>query len=377
MSTENKVKPLDQLLMRLARIEAVFGSDVYVSYTHAYVWQANQICHVFFGLFFGLLLLWSFCGSPTGVLIGLGIYVAKELVDYLIAVRLSEGVFPVNKIEVARDCIVDVLFVAGGVFVAVSMEPSAVRLYCGEPSLTITQWVALLSFASVLGIFLLMRKLFLGPKRAFDKSGMSWLVRLSTVPSNFSRTELPALREEIPGFARGNGSFRHLVVSGPPQSGRTTFAQSIGGDATAAQRRVRSLTAQRLLEKKRIGFETPSARAQPYQVAEAELVIVDGLDASSVRGHARSLPEMDEMLGRLVDVGDTTIFQVPLREPAHDSGEPRSLGDKPRKLPQIVWVIDDMSAAEPLRSAIARKFEGKAKLVLLQDRLQRRMRLEE
>jgi hypothetical protein len=376
MTTENDLGFFDAQLRKLARKTSVFGSDVYVNYTHEYVWQANQIGHVFIGLFFGLLLLWLSCGSRIGLLIGLGLYVIKELIDYLITVRLSEGVFPPKKTEVARDCIADLLFVAGGAFVAISVAPSVVAPYCNSYDVSAEQWLALLSFAGIICFFLLTRIHFLKPKRAFDKSGMSWLARLSDFPDNFCPKELPGLKKEIPSFARGKSSFQHLVVSGPPQSGRTTLAQSIGGDATAAQRQVRSLAAQRLFEKTRVGFETPSAKAQPHQVAEADLVIVDGITVFPDQEDPKAGLVLDEMLNELVDVDGTTVFHKRVCE-LDDDGSPQPIGVEPRDLPQTVWVFDDDESAEQLRSAVEKKFGQSVELVSLQGKLKRRMRLEE
>ncbi len=377
MSTDHALNPLDRLLRRLARYSSIFGSDVYVSYTHAYVWQANQLCHVFIGLIFALLLLWFSCGSRAAVAVGVGIYAVKELIDYLIAVRLSEGVFPVDRIEVARDCIVDTLFVAGGALIAIAMAPADFRLYCVGHDLTPDRVLAISSVVVVTALFLLMRRLCLEPKRKFDKSGMLWLARLSTFPKNFSSETPVGVTDEIPGFAREDCQFRHLVISGPPRSGRTTLAQSIGGDATAAMRCIRYLTAQRLLEKTRTGFETPSAREQPYQVGEADLVIVDGVAAFHGPGEARSVAAVRKTLDRLVDAGTSTIFQEPLREWPRDGGQPRPLGNTSRDLPQTTWVVDDLDLAEPLRAALEDKFETSVKLVKLEGRLRHRMRLEE
>lgn len=354
------------LLRALARIDTVFGSDVYVSYSHQYAWQANQFGHVLIGLGATLFLGWVFSDYLLAFAVVGVVYFVKETLDALIAIKLAENVFPVGKREILFDGAVDFLFVGFGSALAMTADPAArvSDLFLdpdAPPAMAaeLADWLFAAVFLALLAFFLLVRRPYLLTKRAFDKSDMPQLVRLSTFPNNFAGADWRDLVQAIDLFARGGpAAAGHLVVTGPPKSGRSTLAKAIGGDATAERRMVRYVTASRLMEKRRAGFETPSAYAQPYQVGEADLVIIDDLPVDLLRHPAGA----EAAISQLIDVAPgRSIFEEPIR--ASEDAPP---GGKPRPMPQVVWTIDDPETAREVAAALPRRFpDRETKLIEL------------
>ncbi|MGD9535649.1 MAG: hypothetical protein AB7P52_03475 [Alphaproteobacteria bacterium] len=376
---------LDRLLGLLARQDTAFGSDIYVSYTHQYVWQANQFGHALIGLAVVLIASWFSC-SPEWALLGVVvIYGLKELIDFLIAVRLAEGVFPVNRREAALDGVTDFGFVALGGLIGYAMAPAAcVGRLTGFDAVpagslaSIGSWPALGAIVGIVAFFLIARRPYLRKKRSFDKSNLPHFVRLPTFPDNFAVPPgtLPALAERILALATEAAQTSQIVVTGPARSGRTTLGLAIGGEATAALRRVRYLSATRLAEKAQAPFELESAPEQPYAVGEATLVVVDEIAGPVLSGDpAAALAEMVEARWH---GGTTTVFQRPLApRPADPLEEPAiPPGAQPRPtLPAIVWIIDDEVAAPGFLAALQARFPDAAiELVTLRGPLARLMR---
>lgn len=376
---------LDRVLATLARNESVFGSDIYVSYSHEYVWQANQFGHALIGLVPSLILTWLTC-SPEWVLLGVvAVYCVKELIDFLIAVRLTEGVFPVRLREAAADGLADIAFVAGGALIAYTMAPVACvgrftdlgEAVAATSLVGVGSWPALAAFVALVVFFLMVRRIYLKQKRSFDKSGMPQYVRLATFPSNFAVEphDLPVLAARIAALALGQARTTQLIITGPAGSGRTTLGLAIGGDATTALRPVRYLSAVRLAEKAQAPFERTPAPTQPHAVAEADLVVVDEL-AKQVLG-----TDPRETLRNLVEAkwsgGITTVFQRPLAARPAGDGEPAiPAGAQPRaELPGIVWVVDHESAVPAFHAALTERFPGATiEVIRLRGPLRREMR---
>ncbi|MFC3231172.1 ATP-binding protein [Marinibaculum pumilum] len=349
-----------EILRALARLDTVFGSDVYVSYSHEYAWQANQFGHVLIGLAATFAFGWLLSDYLLAFAAVAILYFLKELIDALIAIRLAPGVFPVDRREILLDGLVDFGFVLAGGALAWAADPASMLadLTTAAPAEAgarreLADWLFILFLVLLLAFFMTVRRPCLAAKRAFDKSNLPQLVRLSTFPQNFADDDWPALAAEIAAFASGSGSGTadQLVISGPPDSGRSTLAKAIGGDASACLRKVRYITASRLVEKRRIGFEHPSAPKQPWQLGEAGLVIVDDLPVAFLEAASPA-----KAVSRLIDVADgETIFEQPLRSDGEAGAAPAAL----RPLPGIVWVVDDAAAARRLLDGLQARFPGR------------------
>lgn len=331
---------IDRCLARLARIESVFGSDVYVDYSHVYVWQANQFGHLLIGVFATLLFGWTLGSYAAGWIAVGALYAGKEAIDAGIALRVQVGVFSLDKREVLSDGLVDFLFVLFGGALVFAADPRATSGLTIFPEFHPAPWVLAVVCGAVLAFFLVVRRPFLARKHAFDKSGLPQLVRLSTFPDAFGEraaTVVPRLE----GFARRGESAEigQIVITGDRGSGRSSLAKSIGGDATAMRRKVRYISAGRLIEKRRAGSESVAASEQPHPVGDADLIIVDDLSGDLLgafgegRGAVSALIDPDDGGGlSLFELSPRTAEGAPIRDP--------------RPAPQVVWVIDDREAAQ-------------------------------
>ena len=353
-----------RVLERLAAVDTVFGSDVYVDYSHRYVWQANQFGHLLIGAFATLLIGWGIGRYDLGAAVVLGIYALKEGIDAAIALGLRQSDFSLDRREILADGAVDFSFVALGAAWIVAAAPGSGSGWL-EGGLTLPSWALPALLVGTLLFFEFVRRPFLARKDAFDRSGLPQLVRLSTFPAG--TIDDP---QAIETFARrGEGSGGQWVITGAPGSGRSTLGKSMGGDATAHQRRVRYLSGSRLLEKRTVGREPVSAPTQPYQLGEADLVIIDDLPSPFLR----ALGSGGEQISALIDpdAGEgRSIFEL---SPLDEAGNPVR---DPRSLPQIVWIIDDPEAArEFAEQALPARFpEGSIALIQLAGRLSDRRR---
>ena len=245
-----------------------------------------------------------------------------------------------------------VLVFLGGALVFTA-DPRATSGLGWFPEFHPASWLLIVACAVVLIFFLTVRRPFLARKAAFDKSGIPQLVRLSTFPDAFG-TSAETIVPTIESFAREGGAagVRQFVITGAPGSGRSSLAKSIGGDATAQRRKVRFLSAGRLIEKRRAGSEPVSAPGQPYAVAEADLVIIDDLSADLLA----ALGQGEAGVRALVDAPHSKGLSIFELAPLAADGKPLS---DPRPLPQLVWVIDDRSSAANFHAVgLAARFPG-------------------
>ncbi|WPL15893.1 DNA replication protein [Thiorhodovibrio winogradskyi] len=337
---------MDAVLRQLRRWSDVFGTDLYVHYSAAYVWQANQFGHSFIGLFLALVGA-NLSGKPIATLGVLSaLYAVKELLDYAMAVRLSNPLFPANRAQVAADGLVDWSFVTlGAALGALSQAGNP-----GSASLPV-----ILAAAALLGFFLLVRQPYLRQKRAFDRSGLPYFSRLANYPlerlAGQSGTD-PCLSQILLAFLRqAPQAMQQLIITGAPGSGRTSLASAIGGEATAAETRVRYLTGARLLGKSAAPCEPRAAPEQPWSLREADLVIIDELAPLLRDVEGRS--QIEPVLARLFGESRADEPSSPLSRPNCDQPDQAS-----RSLAQmrLVWVIDDPLLAELFCTKLRQRF---------------------
>lgn len=327
------------------RRHAVFGPDVYSDYSHAYVWQANQIAHAMLGLLgtlFVIVLLSPFGHRP--LLAGaftLFAYVIKEAIDYLIATRLTEGVFPPNRREILSDGAADTLFVAVGVSLAVFLQ----TFPPGSPGGT---GVFALALVTAVGLFVLVRALALPSKRRFDESGLRTLVRLPTFPANFTQANGHELVSRwIDAVRNSRGAVRHLVITGPPKSGRTTLGLAIGAEIVHALKRpVRYLSASHMIET--IQAASTAAPQSPWNGVDALIVDEISMFTSSAAGTLDLL------------IGPPAGTQRPPTVPALPS--------------HVVWILSDPGMTSGFAQALLARFGGTVEVVELAGTLTRKNR---
>ncbi len=346
---------LERLLYRLANWSDIFGSDVYMHYTSAYAWQANQFGHLFIGLSLQLLGSWIF-GHSAWVLGTLtSSYALKEVLDLLISSQLTGKVFPMDLREVMLDGLVDWWFVVMGAVFGYTVVCEAF-LWRGYT-------VLYAAFALVVS-FLLISRPYLLQKRAFDRSGLPYFSRLSSVPVGRlpgTGDVLSQLVTRIRGSVQGDGEVQQWIITGPPDSGRTSLAVAMGGEASVLpkrdslnsgvgylneRQRVRYLSASRLLHKAELPCETASAQDQPWAVAEADLVIID--EISGFLSGASGADQVGPWLKRVLRVQGNekeNVFLRPICE--HDSMIKRDMAEV-----RLLWVVDDPLMARALETEL-------------------------
>lgn len=332
---------IDRALRWCARQGDIFGSDIYLDYPHAYVWQANQFGHILIGLGGTLALGWLVGSAWAAFAAVVLVYASKEAIDILIGTRLTEGVFPPDRGALWADGLVDALLVTCGALVAVAVRPEGgLPQWLGEGQ---DGWLALGAMLGTVTAFLGARAVYVPQKRRFDRTGMGAYVRLATFPSNFAgshpgRLGPAGLLAWIADASPGG----HLVIAGPPRSGRTTLALSLGAEAAIRlRRRVRYLSASRLMEKAKGPPEDPSKPGQPWQVAEADLVIVDEVGDLTGQGDAAATLAL-----LTATAGGEDVFDRPIP------------GAAPRRRPRVIWAVSAPLDADGFMAALAARYAG-------------------
>lgn len=327
-----------------------FGSDVYERYTAAYTWYANQLGHFALGFLGSHIVIWlaplliallgwvgpALTINPFNLAIGIVallivLYVLKEIADYLIAVHLSGGVFPVEPREVMLDGIADTYFVAiGAVLALVSHESWG--------------W-AVVIFIIGLAIAYAFKARYLPGKTAFDRSGLPFYYRLP----NFHGQVDPENVDRVLNFAKGEKAPQHLVIYGARGTGKTTLATGIGCRLTVEEKQVRYITAFKLFEEMAAGTALASGGSkassnEPWRLDEAEYLIVDDVDTDIV-GPAKFLigqpPEElldalgSDMLALLRRINTVWVFGTSGRLEAWRQALAKALGAEPGDLVAI------------------------------------------
>jgi hypothetical protein len=186
---------------------------------------------------------------------------------------------------VVRDSQMDIRCYLAGTLTAVAMYVApGLATKCGAPALTV--WMPLLTLVTVL-IFLVFRsKDWLWANIAFDKAQLPFVSRFVLNAQPFEETP----RKDAFDFAtRKDGKPGHLIIIGPPKSGRTTTAVALGVEAlleTLPPRNVVVYTTlckllDRVAEKKPSG---PPGERPVWPPEDAELLIVDDVGAQSGKG---------------------------------------------------------------------------------------------
>lgn len=271
----------------------LFGSDVYENYTAVYTWNSNQMAHATMGFAGTTLLAAGFVAlgcSPWWGLLFIIIPALKDITDFAVDRTRAGHIFQTTDDhvrELRQDGLTDNWFWNTGtlfaIFIAVGARGGA--------------WASWILFVVALawalgGIVVLGRK-FNAQKLLYDISSLPYFFRLPNFAGNpIASIELGETEEArtedraeavstIEAFAYGqSGRADHLVVSGPPRCRKTTLASAIGSDLTVRGRKVRYLPLSTLADE--LGTPPPGDRAksEPLPPQEAEIVIVDDVDAA-------------------------------------------------------------------------------------------------
>jgi hypothetical protein len=331
-----------------------FGSDIETGYSYIYTWLANQFGHFMIGfagtllvgwavtlawppaltsgrywpalvISFGWLLVWickelgydiasglrdlRFAGSQREALLAnppLKIRRARrfrptrnDLRDVLAALReyylirrrqppgAKEPVEDWFKYDIVRDSEIDGWFYLAGVLTALTMYLAAgLAMTWDRPRLA-----GLLPFLTFIGLLLLSSRLSAGwlwTNIAFDKAMLPFVGRFALngqPPHEETRQgalDFATLREGQPG---------HLIIIGPPKSGRTTTAVALGVEALLQSSPPRNVVvyttlcklldrvAEEQLQLPKYDQQGPPGKRPVWPPDEAELLIVDDIGA--------------------------------------------------------------------------------------------------
>jgi hypothetical protein len=372
-----------------------FGKDVQETPTVSYVWMADQFGHFTLGFaitfVFSWIAVWLWYGTrpqPEWLMVAcaaanMAIWVAKEIRDYF---REQEnftrahtppqglGQFPFNGKEIIWNVITALFYILTGAAVA-----GAVGF---GPQWGVVTLIVVLIPAVLLGGWWLRRKI------TFQQAGLPYLYRLA----NFPNPVVPAVGQEgdavrvildfiEPGkVAQTPGAPRHLILTGPLGTGKSSLAAGIGTEFAFRMGIGRYISLVKLLQsveraRRMPSFGPPGAGrkyASPAAAAAAEM-------PPAQRGGELTNPgqqEFDE--GRILwpwDLSDLLIIDDVDDVIGNDPhGQPEGLRHQHRgediehvmreyypelivrlrQVPQTVWVLSDRISCGAFQRLLAK-----------------------
>jgi hypothetical protein len=336
----------------------VTGSDIESGYSYVYSWLANQFGHFMIGfagtilvgwlfigavgLFSGVDYLWRWPWAGTAVAVGwFVIWVLKEWLvdvasalrdlhfaerqrqallrnapgnvkrpeytlpkasdwkDVLVALREQYITRPKRaslaewfKYDVVRDSQMDIWCYLAGMLTALAMYAApGLATKWGAPALT--GWMPLLTLVAVLIALAHLSKDWLWANIAFDRAQLPFVSRFVL---NARPPEDEIRREALAFATRRDNRPGHLVIFGPPKSGRTTTAVALGVEALLQTLPPRDVvvytTLCKLLDRvaeEQMALSTsdpsgPPGKRPVWPPAVAELLIVDDVGAQGAKG---------------------------------------------------------------------------------------------
>lgn len=425
------------------------GKDVQQTTTYSYVWSADQAGHVmlgfvptFFLYWIGVQLDWKFdrpwATGGAGILWSaiwvLLAWTVLELFDFFQSARMiqkSKGYFRGNYLNLAWNVITALYYFSlGAVLLAVLASglpdggaaglgelgpiPWAVGLL--ESRLGLSGWWAafLLAVLFLAVIPLLIARWWLRRKIIFQQAGLPYLYRLPNYDGQFKVHHDEEEKKKVVAFinamrARPKDKYRtepgatdrrHLIVCGPPNSGKTSLAVGIGTEfafvggigryvtmsnlvqhiasRVAAESRGEAAPPQGSLPSDRTGYADPTEHEFNdgrilWQWPSVDLLVIDDvielllpvrreiereLDEGKLHGEVEKLVLKDEKLvadlgGRERAVELVARFLPPLQQRLKELAQPevvarlvadmfREVIGHVRQIPRVVWVLGDM-----------------------------------
>jgi len=358
------------------------GSDLETGYTFIYTWLANQFGHYMIGFagtlaliwvvsFFGLhyvlhpqtlseaivvggfaaawLLFWIFKEYRFDVVGGQrDLRDAKERRQKLNKQRhrdsprkrptapgasdeASEAAF---KRDLRRDSLTDIWFYSAGVLTTLTMLLAPALATAWE-----RPWLAgglpLATFFVLLAISGWISAKWLWRNIAFDKAQLPFVTRYALTDRPFEKET----REAAIEFVLNNEAPGHLLVIGPPKSGRTTTAIALAVEAllqaSPPRNIVRYITLCKLLDRIAEGKQDPKLPRPVFPPEEAELLIIDDVGAQN-----------PHPMAPLVTAGH---FKVLFEGLLGKNDTLKAAGQNKR----VIWVVgDDPGQAEQWQNAL-------------------------
>jgi hypothetical protein len=321
----------------------LWAKEVQTGYTTTYAWMANQLGHFALGFVPVYLLIWLALALASSLpdwiahrfgqgslilaqviipVVYLAWFVSKEMGDIKDAINDAKkaNVFPMDLGDVRKDALTAVYFFAAGIAVACA------DFFTWHQENHLWYWLPVAVFLAQILIGLFPAYYWLSRKKCFQQADVPYIFRLA----NF-KIEDPVARQAVPSildFASLRGTWKHMIISGPLQSGKTSLASAIGTEHTFRKGKARYLAALDFLQFADLRSDPSSSVDRPlWSWNESNILILDDLDPGlrdgevvkreEIVSHLLKLKTLDQLRARrtvwLVG-GDAQFWQKKLAE---------------------------------------------------------------
>lgn len=196
------------MIFRQVRHDLFGSKDAQDASTLTYTWVADQFGHVTLG-FIVTLALWAFLLIKWAAIVVAIIIVVKEAYDYFCELNQRQRAFRFDWTDVLFNCVTSVIYTWIGAAVAVT-------------AVLFPAWWGLLAALVLVVLSLPIATYWLRRKIALQQSDAPFLYRLANFPENFAGADAPGIITNL--VAPTAPQFRHVVLTGPLNSGKTSLA---------------------------------------------------------------------------------------------------------------------------------------------------------
>jgi hypothetical protein len=280
----------------------LWAKEVQTGYNATYSWMANQLGHFALGFIPVYVLMWVALASTLvdriepwfggGSLfwaqfiipvLWLAWFVYKEMGDVKDAVSdaKKQNLFPMDASDVRMDALTAVYFFGSGIIVAATQLAASWHKENHQ-----WYWLPVGVFLGLLLLGLVPANYWLSRKKCFQQADLPYIFRLANFP--------PKIQDPAPGqaicaildFASLQGAWRHLIVCGPLQSGKTSLVSAIGTEHTFQKGKVRYLATMDFLQFADLPSDPGSSEDRPlWPWKESNILILDDLDPGLKNGN--------------------------------------------------------------------------------------------
>jgi hypothetical protein len=311
-------------LVKQVRLD-LFAKGVQTGYSTTYSWLADQFGHFALGyiltaesrFFSHDDAFWTLLISS----VGLGAFAVLEGLDYRAAAKdaAAAGLFPLRRADVIKDAGTAVWYFFSGMVIA------AQTLVPGAWGVAVT----------ILALFvnLLIARWWLSRKMCFQRADLPFILRLSDLRLTVARPARSVAINGITRFASLNGPWKHLLIVGSLQSGKTSLVCAVGTEHTFQLGPARYLTYLAFRQIAQSGQDALSSKTRElWPWDKSNIVILDDIDLRAVGAARREHRELIDELRQLPNI------------------------DRLKKC-RTIWVLSDPSQEEAWRLAISHVLE--------------------
>lgn len=312
-----------------------FGKEVQTGYTYTYIWQANQFGHFNLGflptiMFLGLIQWQWGTQDPFGWVLALPVgqilfWSIKEIRDYIIAVSQSGTQFTIDKKDIGLDAFTAVYFIAIGVISAYA-------------SLFGSQWILFSFLVFILLVFLPSFPVWywLSRKMCFQKAGIPFQYRLADFPTTIEDLEpatILAFAQTGVASVQPGVELKHLVLFGPPRTGKTSFAAGVATERTFNKNMARYSTYVNFIKLASSVEDEPTVQEGSvlWPWTTCQLLVVDDITTEVGSIQLTSAKEFSEMMALIPDANRRALQKL-----------------------QTVWILGDMKEKDNWLDALTK-----------------------